>query len=133
MTFYIRPISYRRYIAPRRWMRMAEDETTYKLAVDVREEDDAFVLTALTPGLKAEDVTITVLDDIVTIEGEFKRDDNKEYLICELPQGAFRRSLRLPTSIETGKAEARITDGVLTLRLPKAESARSKTIKVMAK
>jgi len=114
-------------------MRMAEDETTYKLAVDVREEDDAFVLTALTPGLKAEDVTITVLDDIVTIEGEFKRDDNKEYLICELPQGAFRRSLRLPTSIETGKAEARITDGVLTLRLPKAESARSKTIKVMAK
>ncbi len=118
MTFYIRPVSYRRYVVPRRWMHMPEEETTYRLAVNVREEEDGFVLTALTPGLKANDLTITVLDDTVTIEGEFRHDDG-EYLMCELPRGPFRRSLRLPAPIESDKAEARITDGVLTLRLPK--------------
>ncbi|MBM3153316.1 MAG: Hsp20/alpha crystallin family protein, partial [Chloroflexi bacterium] len=62
----------------------------------------------------------------------FKADEN-EYLMRELPHGSFRRSLRLSTPVEAGKAEARITDGLLTLRLPKAESARPKTIKVSVK
>jgi HSP20 family protein len=118
-----------------RWARMAgyeEPAHDFTLAVDVHEEDDAYVLSALVPGLKAEDLNVQVLEDVVTVEGEFKADEN-EYLVHELPHGSFRRSLRLPVALEAGKAEAKITDGVLTLRLPKAESARPKVIKVAVK
>jgi HSP20 family protein len=69
---------------------------------------------------------------VVTIEGEFKADES-EYLLSELPHGSFQRSLRLPATLDAGQTEAKIADGVLTLRLAKAESARPKTIKVAAK
>jgi HSP20 family protein len=131
MTYFIAPYSYR---MPRRWVRPAEfhSDRDYSLAVDLRDQDDAYELQALVPGLKAEDLNIQVLDDVVTIEGEFKADES-EYLVRELPHGSFRRSLRLPVALEAGKAEARIKDGVLTLRLPKAEESRPKTIKVAVK
>jgi HSP20 family protein len=118
----------------RRWARQAycEAERDLTLAVDIRDEDEAFVLSALVPGLKASDLNIQILDDVVTIEGEFKQDEN-EYLMRELPHGSFSRSLRLPAPVDAEEAEAKITDGVLTLRLPKTESARPKTIKVAAK
>ena len=131
MTFYVTPYPYR---MARRWARQAYCEAArdFTLAVDVRGEDEAFVLSALVPGLKASDLNIRILDDVVTIEGEFKQDEN-EYLMRELPHGSFSRSLRLPAPVDADKAEAKITDGVLTLRLPKTESARPKTIKVAAK
>jgi HSP20 family protein len=104
----------------------------FSLAVDVREEDEAYIVNALVPGMKADDLNIQVLDDVVTIAGEFKADES-EYLMRELPHGSFSRTLRMPVSLDAGKAEARIIDGVLTLRLTKAESARPKTIKVAVK
>lgn len=131
MTFYLQPYPHR-HSMPRRWMRMADESIEHRLAANVRDEDDAFVLTSLVPGLKAEDLTINILEDVVTIEGEIKQDEN-EYLMRELPFGNFRRSLRLPAAVNADKAEAKITDGVLTLRLPKAESARPKKIKIAAK
>ena len=123
MTFYLQPFPYRRTM-PRRSLsvRMADDAVEHSLAADIRDEEDAFVLTAFVPGLKADDLTINILEDVVSIEGEYKQDEN-EYLMRELPNGKFHRSLRLPTAVNPDKAEAKITDGVLTLRLPKAESA----------
>ena len=131
MTYFIAPNPYH---MARRWARMAgyEPSHDFSLSVDVREEEDAYMLSALVPGLKADDLNIQVLDDVVSIEGEFKADES-EYLVRELPHGSFRRSLQLPAALDAGKAEARITDGVLTLRLVKAESARPKTIKVAVK
>lgn len=131
MTYFIAPHPYR---MARRWAAMAgfEPSHDFNLSVDVREEDEAYILNALVPGLKADDLNIQVLDDEVTITGEFK-DDESEYLMRELPHGSFRRSLRLPAPLDASKAEARITDGVLTLRLAKAESARPHTIKVATK
>ena len=132
MSYYIAPYAYR---TARRWAQMADcEETThdFTLGVDVRDEDDSYVISALVPGLKAEELNIQILDDVVTVEGEFKADEN-EYLMRELPHGSFRRTLRLPASLDPEKAQAKITDGVLTLRLPKAESARPKTIKVAVK
>jgi HSP20 family protein len=122
MTYFIAPTPYR---MARRWARMAECEQPdssrrYTLSVDVREQDDAYVL------------SVQVLEDVVTIEGEFKGDEN-EYLMRELPHGAFRRSLRLPVALDAEKAQARISDGVLSLTLPKAESARPKTVKIAVK
>jgi HSP20 family protein len=131
MTYFIAPNPYR---MARRWAHMAgyEPSHDFNLSVDVREEDDAYILNALVPGLKADDLNIQVLDDVVTITGEFKADES-EYLMRELPHGSFLRTLRLPVALDAGKAEAKITDGVLTLRLAKAESARPRTIKVAVK
>jgi len=102
------------------------------LNVNVRDEEDTFVLSALVPGLKADDLNIQVLEDVVRIEGEY-RTNEEDYLLRELPSGSFRRVLRMPTEIDGDKVEAKIIDGVLTLRLPKAESARPKKIKIAVK
>ncbi len=130
MTFYIQPFPYRRMA--RRWAEWNAASGAHHLPVDVRDNDDEFVLTALVPGLKAEDLDIQILDDVVRIEGEYARGE-AEYLLRELPGGSFRRTLRLPAAMDADQAEAKIKDGILTLRLPKAESARPKKIKIAAK
>jgi HSP20 family protein len=126
MTFYLHPYPYRRMA--RRWV----ENDQHSLGVNVREEDEAYILSTLVPGLKSDDVNIQVLDDVVRIEGEYKQDET-QYLMQELPHGSFTRTLRLPASIEADSVEAKITDGVLTLRLPKAESARPKRIKITSR
>jgi HSP20 family protein len=126
MTLYIQPYPFRRMA--RRWVAA---NNANSLGVNIREDDDAYVLSALVPGLKAEDLNIQVLDDIVRIEGEYKADE-AEYLLNELPHGSFARTLRLPAPIEADRVDAKIVDGVLTVQLPKAESARPKKIKVVA-
>jgi HSP20 family protein len=123
MTFYVQTYPYRRMA--RRWAENRERT----LGVNVREEDEAYVLSALVPGLRSDDLNIQVLDDVVRIEGEYKMDESN-YLVRELPNGSFNRTLRLPAPIDAEHVEANITDGVLTLRLPKAESARPKQIKI---
>jgi HSP20 family protein len=115
----------------RRWTVNNSTPDARSLPVDVRDEDEAYVLTAFVPGLTAEELNIQILDDTLSLEGEYKQDEN-QYLLSELPSGAFRRTLRLPTELDADKAEATIDNGVLTLRLPKAESARPKVIKVAA-
>jgi len=112
----------------RRWVEN-RDQT---LGINVREEDDAYTLSALVPGLKADELNIQVLDDVVRIQGEYQADENG-YLVRELPSGSFTRTLRLPAPIDAQHVEANITDGVLTLKLPKAESARPKQIKIQSR
>ncbi len=132
MTLYIQPYPYR-HMARRLYQAAGcTPDTTRTLAVNIREEDDTYVLSALVPGLKSEDLNIQVMEDVVRIEGEFKQDEH-EYMMSELPSGAFSRALRLPAALDSDKAEAKISDGVLTLRLPKAESALPKKIKVTVK
>ena len=137
MTFYVQTYPYRRMAR-----RLAENpERT--LGVNVREEDDAYVLSALVPGLKSEELNIQVLDDVVRITGEYKRStpqsgsvdkaEESSYLVHELPNGSFARTLRLPAPIDIEHVEAGISEGVLTLRLPKAESARPKQIKIKSR
>jgi HSP20 family protein len=101
------------------------------LRLNVRDEGDAYVLTAPVPGLKAEDLKIQVLEDVLQIEGEFPVDE-AEYLLREIPGGAFRREIRLPSALEADNVEAKISDGILTLRLPKAETSRPRKIKIAA-
>ena len=125
MTLYIQPYPFRRTIR-----RLAEQPRGHSLRVNIHEEEDAYTLYALVPGLKAEDVNIQVLENVVSIEGEYNADENAEFIVNEIPQGSFSRTLRMPTEIDAEKVEAKIVDGVLTLTLPKAESARPKKIKV---
>ena len=141
MTFYLHSYSFG-FAQDRPYRRLARrwaENNEHSLGVNVREEDEAYILSALVPGLKSDDLRIQVLDDVLRIEGEYKRSspvdkaDENSYLLNELPHGSFTRSLRLPVAIDADHVEAQITDGVLTLRLPKAESARPKQIKITSK
>ena len=133
MTFYLHPYPYRQMA------RRAMENRERTLDINIQENDDAYILSALVPGLKAEDLSIQVLEDIVRIEGEYKRSspvdkaDENNYLVRELPNGSFTRTLRLPSAIDADQVEANIADGVLTLTLPKAESARPKKISIKSK
>jgi HSP20 family protein len=130
MSFYVSTTPYH---MARRWAAsMQNQEETRPLPVDIRDEGEEYVLTAYVPGLKAEDLNIQIVDDALSIEGKFGQHDG-EFLMSELPAGAFRRTLRLPVALDTEKASALIENGILTLRVPKAESSRPRTIKVSSK
>ena len=139
MTFYISP--YRRMAAMHHAMHHMFNDTVVDqtpseremlLAVDVQAADDAYEITALVPGMDAEDLDIEVLNNTVTIRGEFKTDgeDQTKYLVCELPSGRFSRVISLPTATDASKVEASIKNGILSLHIPKAEADQPKTIKV---
>ncbi|RPI88322.1 MAG: Hsp20/alpha crystallin family protein [Chloroflexi bacterium] len=138
MTLYISP--YRRFATLRQAMdRLLEEslsdttsEREMMLAVDVTTAEDDYTIKALVPGLEAEDLNIEVLNNTVTIRGEFKptAGEDEKFLTCELPSGSFSRVVTLPTALDPSKAEASIKNGVLLLRVPKAESHRPKSIKV---
>lgn len=139
MTFYVTP--YHRMAAMRRAMNrwydhaMVDDsprEREMLLAVDVHDGDDAYDITALVPGLEANDLEIEVLNDTVTIRGEFKTDgdDETKYLLSELPCGRFSRVITLPTDTDSTKVDASIKNGVLSLHIAKAEADKPKAIKV---
>jgi len=130
MTFYMQTYPYQR--PQRRVVRRWVNDSQQSLGVNIREEDEAYVLSALVPGLNADDLNIQVLDDVVRIEGEYGQDEN-QYLMQELPHDSFSRTLRLPATIDANHVEAKITDGVLTLTLPKAESAKPKKIQIKVK
>ena len=141
MTLYVNP--YRRISQLRNAMdRLFEEnftETTTNeremaLAVDVHSDDDTFTIRALVPGLEAEDIEIEILNNTVTLRGELKSepDEKAKYLMCELPTGRFSRVITLPTAVDAAKAEASIKNGVLLLRVPKAEAHRPKAIKISA-
>ncbi len=105
------------------------------IPMDVKAEDDAYVVTALVPGIKADDLSIQIVNETLTIQGELKneRDENANYLLSERPSGKFNRSLTMPEPLDASKVEAEIENGILTLRIPKAEEAKPKTIKVITK
>jgi len=126
MTFYLHPYPYRQLA--RRAMQTRERS----LDINVREEEDAYILSALVPGLTPDDLNIQVLEDVLRIQGEYRADEN-DYLVRELPNGSFTRTLRLPSVIDADKVEAKIANGILTLTLPKAESARPKKISIKTK
>lgn len=127
MTFYLQTYPYRRMA--RRWAEN-RDQT---LGINVREEDEAYILSALVPGIEAEDLNIQVLEDVVHIKAERNADEDGNYLVQELPTGALTRTLRLPAAIDADQVDAKVTNGVLTLRLPKAASARPKQIKIQSR
>jgi HSP20 family protein len=105
-----------------------------RMPVDVTSDDEAYVIRAAVPGLKPEDVEIQIHDDIVLLRGTSKAEEGEErdYLMREMCPGDFERRLRLPEAVNAAKAEATIENGLLTLRLPIAEEAKPKTIKVRA-
>ncbi|MBN1450568.1 MAG: Hsp20/alpha crystallin family protein [Anaerolineales bacterium] len=105
-------------------------------AIDMYQTEDEIVVKATLPGLKAEDVDITVTGETLTLRGEFKqKNEQKEtsYHIREVRSGSFERSLLLPTDVKAEKAKADFENGVLTITLPIAEEVKPKSIMIKAK
>ena len=103
------------------------------LPLDIAETEDEFIVKALLPGVRPEDVHITAHGDSLTIRGEMKAEEEKKgehYHLRELRQGHFERTVTLSTPISADKAQAQFENGILTLKLPKAEEAKPKEIKI---
>src|SRR3954471_13183842 len=101
--------------------------------LDIAENENEFIVKASLPGVRPEDVHITAQGDNLTIRGEFKAEEEKkdeQYHLRERRFGQFQRTVSLSTPISADKAQAQFENGVLTLRLPKAEEAKPKQIKI---
>ena len=117
------------------WARpFGRSEREFRLPLDVYTTPSEIVLTANVPGLKSEEVEVTLEGDTLTLRGEFKPPmENVDYIFQERPYGKFSRTLTINVPVEHEKVEAAFENGVLTITLPKAEAARPKTIKVETK
>lgn len=105
----------------------------FRVAVDIREEGDAFYVDAEVPGLAAEDVKVDVEKNILTISGERKvekEESEGSYRRVERSYGSFSRSFTLPETVNADAIHADLKNGVLTLRLPKVEAPKPRAIRV---
>jgi len=103
------------------------------LPLDISETEDAFVVKASLPGVKPEDVQITVQGDTLTIGGESKAEEENKgehWHVRERRFGSFQRSVALATPVNSDQAQAHYEHGVLTLTLPKSEAAKPRQIKI---
>jgi HSP20 family protein len=111
------------------------EELEGQLAVDVYQTKDSVVIKAPIAGVKAEDIDVSVSEDVVTLRGERKEETEvtrDNYYVQECYWGSFSRSVILPTSTVAEKAVASLKDGVLTLTIPKVVVEKVKKIKVSA-
>jgi len=102
-------------------------------AVDVYEDKDKITVRAEMPGLKKEDIEVSVVGDTLMITGERKQEEERREentYRAERYFGRFQRSITLPTLVESNKIQASYKDGVLTITCPKSEEAKRKQIEV---
>ncbi len=104
--------------------------------LDMMQTEDDVVVKASIPGVKADDINISVSGDTLTIRGEMKMEEEtrkSDYHLHEIRQGTFARSVLLPCPVVVDKAKADFENGILKLTLPKAEEVKPKTISIKAK
>lgn len=130
MSMYVKPYNrFQRYPA----YRLNSAESDIHVPLDVIMDGDSYVIEMIVPGLDPEDVEIEIVENTVIVEGQFKEaEEDQKYLRKERPTGKFRRVVRLPKLLDTDKTEANLQKGILSLRVPVAEEALPKTIKVKA-
>jgi len=122
------------FVRPRSWGAPAEGMAT--LALDLFESDDDVTVQASIPGVKPEDLDISITGDVLTIQGETREEKEEKqgrYHLQERRYGAFQRSITLPALVKADKAAAVFENGVLTLTLPKVEEVKPRSIKIKAK
>lgn len=122
------------FVSPRSWGTLSPEGRG--LPLDITNLDDALVVEAQLPGVRPDDVEITLTGDTLTISGQTKseREERGEgsVLIQEIRRGSFSRTVTLPRGLEGDKATAAFENGVLTLRIPKAQEIRPRQIKITA-
>ena len=111
----------------------SDDLASWTPGVDVVEAADAYSFSVDLPGVPKENVDITFEDNILTISGTRERQEdtsNGQYRRIERRYGKFTRSFSLPSQVDTSKVDASFKDGVLLVRVPKAETAKARKIKI---
>jgi HSP20 family protein len=119
------------FVRPGSWGNGSADALA--LPVDVSTTKDELVIQAPLPGVRPEDVELTVENGTLTIRAEMndeRTEGEGECLVREIRRGAFTRSMSLPTGLEPDKAEATFKDGMLTLRVPRAEQVKPRQIRI---
>jgi HSP20 family protein len=107
--------------------------TGWSPALDLYQSNDNVIAVVELPGMRKEDIEISLHDSTVTISGERKRENRSDGDKAERTEryiGRFRRSIALPTRVDAGKVSATYRDGILTVTLPKAEEVKPKQIQV---
>jgi HSP20 family protein len=107
----------------------------FSMAMDVSETEDSFVVEAVVPGLKADDLDVTLEDNVLTIRGETRKEEQRgdkqaHYHIMERRYGRFSRSVSLPTAVKADDIQATLDNGILRLEIPKAEEVKPRRISV---
>jgi HSP20 family protein len=104
--------------------------TDWAPALDVQDEKDAYSIQADLPGMKKDEIKVNLEQGVLTISGERHNETDGKDGRYERSYGSFSRSILLPGPVEEGKVKAEYKDGVLSLRVPKAEAAKTKTIHI---
>ena len=108
----------------------------WAVPLDVRQEGDSITVDASVPGIDPEQISATVEDGVLTIKGETATETEKKeerYYLRERRVGAFHRSVRLPDTVDTDRAETTYENGVLTITFPKQESKKAKSLPINVK
>lgn len=117
--------------------RQAEAWRGYEwMALDMYQTDEDIIVKAVLPGIKPEDINVSITNQVLNIRGEVKEEkvsENATYHIRERRSGVVTRAVQLPAPVVSDKARAEFENGILTLVLPKAEEVRPKTISVKVK
>jgi len=114
--------------------RVTDRERAYRLPLDAYVTPDEIVIVANMPGVKPENVEITLEGDTLTIKGERPAPmENVDHVLQERPYGLFQRTLNINIPVDSERAEAKYENGLLTLTIPKAEASKPKTIQVVSK
>ena len=111
------------------------EECEGQLAVDVFQSNDSVILKAPIAGVKPADLEISITDEVINIKGERRETQEtsrENYFAQECYWGAFSRSFILPIAVNAEKAEAVLKDGILTIKIPKSEKTKTKTIAIKA-
>jgi HSP20 family protein len=119
------------FVRPRGWGSTLLEGPT--LPLDVTSTADELVVEAALPGVKPDDVEITIENGTLTIHGQTsseRKEGEGDYLVQEIRRGEFSRSVTLPSGLEPDKATASFDNGVLTLRVPKAEQVKPRQIRI---
>jgi HSP20 family protein len=122
------------YVRPRAGWATSGAEVS-PVALDVAAGTDALTIQAALPGVRPEDVEITVEDGTLSIRGTSREERNENeggYVVQEIRRGEFSRSISLPTGLEPDRAEATFENGILSLRIPKAEQTKPRQIRINA-
>lgn len=113
----------------------AHSTNDWSIALDVAENDDAYLINATVPGINPDDLEITLEDGVLTLKGEILRDEEVEdvkYHVRERRYGSFSRSIRFPVAVNGDAVEATYNNGILNLNIPKAEAVKPKRITINA-
>lgn len=117
---------------PGRWFRGGGREMITP-ELDIYEEGDEIVVKAEMPGMNKDDVEVNISESELTLKGEKKKEEEvqeKDYYRCERSFGSFVRSVELPKDVQADKVKASFKNGILEIRLPKSEEAKTKEVKV---